>query len=91
MSELLKNLLSHLTPHFQPAAPTDSGVVAITTADTQETPYIEEASSAGALLIECLRGYAPRRRLPDMPRAPGGARREADMYFAITMAASRIM
>jgi len=91
MNGLLKNLLSHLTPRFQPSTPTDSGVTGIAPADAPEIPYVDEPRSAGVLMFECLRGRALRHRLPDAPRSPGESQREADSYFAITMAASMIM
>jgi len=90
MNALLKSLLGHLSTCFQPSTPTDSGVTEIATTEVPEILHFDEPRSAGDMLIECLRGHTPHRRLPD-ECSPGDAQRDADLYFAMTMAATRMI
>ena len=91
MSGLLKNLLSHLTPRFQPSSPTKLCTPEVAPPVSSEVLRLEDPNSAGELLIECLRGYAQHRRLPDAPHFRGDMRSEADLRFAMTMAASKLV
>lgn len=75
----------------QTSSATSLGLSEVEPTDAREIPHIEESRSAGDLLIECPRGYAPHHRLPNEPHFHGDVRSEADLRFEMTVAAMRVI